>query len=96
MQRSSIAARLARVERKWGLSVSERDRMTRLRRFKAALAAYRTERNRISTALPPGWRLVMDFLVENGGVVSTRHRATDQPPAVENGVSISTASRRVS
>lgn len=95
MQRSSIAARIARVERKWGLSASERDRLARLRRFRAALAAYRTERDRIAAALPPGWRLVMDFLVADGGVVDTRHRATNQPPEIDNGVSISTASRRV-
>jgi hypothetical protein len=92
MSRRDLPNRIGRLERERGLSAEQQAFMDRLNRFLTALNAYETERDRITAALPPGWRFVKDFLLKDGHVVSTHHRATDRPKEVEDGCSFDVAS----
>jgi hypothetical protein len=93
--RRDLSSRIARIERERGLTAEQRSFMDRMKRFQAVLAAYEAERERIAGALPPGWRLVTDFLIRDGGVVSKRHRATNQPRDIDDGWNVDQTSRRV-
>jgi hypothetical protein len=94
--RRDLCNRIARFEREHGLSAQHRAFRARFKRFESALRAYEGERDRIAGALPVGWRLVMDYFVNrDGGVVLRGHRATNQPPEIENGVAISLDSKQV-
>jgi hypothetical protein len=95
MRRRDVVNRIARLEREWGLSASQRSSQAYFKRFEAALTAYEAERDRITVALPPGWRLVTDYLVKAGKVLGVRHRATNDPPETENGFTADLESRKV-
>jgi hypothetical protein len=85
--RRDLCNRIVRFERELGLSAQQQALTARFERFQSALEAYETERDRLAGALPAGWRLVMDYFTDHDGhVVSKKHRATNQPPEIENGV----------
>jgi len=94
--RRDLCNRIARFEREHGLSAQHQAFTARFKRYESALQAYETERDRIAGALPAGWRLVMDYFTDRDGrVVFKKHRATNQPPEIENGVAISLDSKQV-